>query len=668
MRFLLTGGGTGGHVYPALAIGEQLAKLDPQAVFLYVGVRGRAEEKLVPAAGIPLRTVSSRGFPTSRSLPALARFAASLFLGMIKAFWILCRWKPDVIVGTGGYASAPVVFANMFRRKMGFFACPVLLHEQNAAPGRLNRYAARWASLVAVSYPSTVEEFPPGRASFLGYPIRAGMIEPLTRGAAREKLGVAKDAKVVLVFGGSLGARALNKGIVAALPALRNVESLLIIHATGKASSGSYDPVEETRRDIAKMGIGSSDSFYRCMGYLDPISDYLAAADLVVCRAGAGSLSELCAFGKPALLVPKANLPGDHQVRNALALQAAGAAEVLYEVPVRTEDEIIGVAPPQELARRIACLLSDESRLKLLGERGRRLATPHASRLIAEATIALAAGESIPSDPRDNAQWPSLSRDLDRLAHLRGGLLLEDARGRTKAGSGFSQEEQEYLAYRTDGYLASPRWEERNIGIKLVGLLGLCGRISLIAAMVYDRKSSRSLVRRMLGLEFKENDFVRRNCLVALGQVGIWNNEVREALMQGLADAYFEIRTAAARAAGAMATHVRDDAGIMSSLEQLVDDPRFEVRSAALEALGETVQGQGWATRFTRFFLEHNWKVRKAALTALQRLSQRGVLSEEDISLVEDDLQHILLTSTDFRPLFDLKQSIAELSTSLRKG
>ncbi|MBN1425690.1 glycosyltransferase [Candidatus Fermentibacteria bacterium] len=665
MNYLLTGGGTGGHVYPALAMAEHVRSKDSEARFLYVGVRGRAEAELVPPTGIPLRFVCARGLPAGTSPAALMRFGLTMAAGVGKAMLLLRRWRPDVIVGTGGYVSAPVVMANHLLTRLGISRVPVLLHEQNAVPGRLNRLAGSWATVIASTYPSAAGYFSAGRVLVSGYPVRARITTPLPREDARRDLGIDGHRRVVLVFGGSLGSRSLNRGIVAALPALTANEGILVIHATGRPMGGGYDPVADTNRAVAALAVPPDPARYRRLDYLDPIAVYLSAADLVVSRAGAGTLNELCVMGKAALLVPKANLPGDHQVKNALALQAAGAAEILYERPLRTDGGVVDYLPPDELAARVLDLLADPGRRARVAKKAESLATPNAASRLAHMIVSLARGV-LPEAPVPMSAWPTIDGAVEPLTALSASALLARVVSRGKGSVALSIEERAYLQYRTDGYLASSKWEERNWGVKLAGALGHAERADLIASLVVQRRRHPTRWQRWAGLLHEENGFIRRNALTALAGIGVWSEAVRGAIVYAIQDRYFEIRSAGCRLAMGLAAPVRADVEIVAMIRTLTGDPRFEVRAAALAALGEVDKGEAPASLLIGRFLDPNWKVRAAAVDGLRRLANRDALSPQDRTRIEGAIRGLLLTSTGFRPLFELKDSLALLSQALR--
>ena len=668
MNYLLTGGGTGGHVYPALAIWEQLKERDPRGKFLFVGVRGRAEARLVPPLGIRFKTVSSKGFPGRNNPFRLVGFSISLLCGIMKAMGIIILWKPDVIVATGGYVSAPVVCANEILRRIGLRRVPVLIHEQNAIPGLMNRFAAKWATCVAVSYPSTVEYLPRDRTRVLGYPVRKSVYTPPDRTVVRDRLGIPSDAEVLLVFGGSLGARSINKAIVGALPRLMERRTLFILHATGYGGGKQYDPVRETEADLSAMSEQPDPTRYRRFEYLDPIADFYAAADLVVCRAGAGTLNELSTFGKPALLIPKANLPGDHQVRNALIFQNAGAAEVMYEEPVRSSNGILGMAPSEQMAHRIIELFENGGKRAKLGRRIKDLSSQDASSRIAKAVMTLGNG-GIPADDLPTAMhWPELDSSISCFAGMGGAQLLHAVKIRMSNSDPLTSHEKRYLHYRTDGYLASDQWEERNIGVKLSGVTRRSDRTGLLASMISGTRKNTSIVARMFHLTHGENDFIRRNALIAIGEIGEWNDDVKCAILHGLSDSYYENRSAAAETIAKLAGTIGVDESISRAIRSLLDDRWFEVRVSALKASGEIAGDPSWVKEIAAFFTAENWKVRNAAIMAIARLIERDILAEDTVEFIKNELGSVLLTTTDFKPMFELKRSLVMLSDSLKEN
>ncbi len=337
-RFLFTGGGTGGHVYPNIAIYEALKEKYPDAEFLYVGTRRGSEAAIIPALPQPMEFVHvpARGLPQRARSPRTFLALAAILCGAFKSVFILLRFKPDVIIGSGGYAAAPVLLAAALLRKSAF------IHEQNAVPGRLNLFIARFAARIGVAFPSTASFFPAAKVVQAGYPLRRSI-----RGAAagedrqhplngdlqgREKLGIPPNSRVLFIFSGSMGARTVNRAAVEAMPRLLSIPNLFVVMSTGKAYGSAYKAYDDTVGRLEHQGLAPQiEGRLLVKEYFDQIAEVYDVSDLVVSRSGAGTIQELTAKGLPAILVPKIDLPGDHQVLNAREIERAGGARVLYE-------------------------------------------------------------------------------------------------------------------------------------------------------------------------------------------------------------------------------------------------------------------------------------------------------------------------------------------------
>lgn len=315
---LIVGGGTAGHVLPGVAIGRELVRRghDPASIH-FVGSERGVEKKLVPDAGFELTVLPGRGIQRKLTTENVASI-----VGLLKAFstsfGLLRAHKPKVVVALGGYASVPAgLWAVLLR-------VPVVVAEQNAVPGLANSIIGRFAKVCAVSYEGT--DLP--RAVWTGNPVRPEILAIAddrhgARAAARNKLGIGEDKKLLVVFGGSLGARTINNAVVGALPALASRSDLEIRHIIGKR-----DFADVTGRVDLPDTAGLT---YTPIEYEDDMASVYAAADLVVCRAGATSCAELAVTGTPAVLVPLPGAPGDHQTENARALERAGGAELLAD-------------------------------------------------------------------------------------------------------------------------------------------------------------------------------------------------------------------------------------------------------------------------------------------------------------------------------------------------
>jgi len=361
-RFLFTGGGTGGHVYPNVAIYEALKEKYPDAEFLYVGTRKGSEAAIIPALSQPMEFVHvpARGLPQRlRSLRTLLALAA-IFLGAVKSFIILLRFKPDVIIGSGGYAAAPVLLAAALLKKSAF------IHEQNAVPGRLNLFVARFATRIGVAFPSTASFFPAAKVFHAGYPLRRAIRTAAAdeNRQGREKLGIPPNSRVLFIFSGSLGARTVNRAVTEAMPRLLSIPNLFVVMSTGKAYSSAYKAYDDTVGRLEHQGLPPQiDGRLLVREYFDQIAEVYDVSDLVVSRSGAGTIQELTAKGLPAILVPKIDLPGDHQVLNAREMEKAGGARVLYEEVGGTRRPVEIVLAADALVAAVGELIADPGQL-----------------------------------------------------------------------------------------------------------------------------------------------------------------------------------------------------------------------------------------------------------------------------------------------------------------
>jgi UDP-N-acetylglucosamine--N-acetylmuramyl-(pentapeptide) pyrophosphoryl-undecaprenol N-acetylglucosamine transferase len=354
-RIVIAGGGTGGHVNPGLAIAQELVRRKARREVRFVGTAAGLEARLVPAAGFALETIRATGI-VGKGLLGRAAGLARLPLGLLDAHAILRRFRPALVVGVGGYASGPVLVAALLRR------IPTMIHEQNRWPGATNRLLAPWVDRIAVSFETTA-----GRIGALGTitgnPVRAPF-------AALPAWTPHAGSARVLVFGGSRGARAVNDAVIAALPRLA-ASGWSWRHQTGAA---------DRDRVAAAYGHAGIDGA-RVEAFLDDMPEALAAADLVICRAGASTLAELACAGRAAILIPFPQAAHDHQRHNARGFEAAGAARVLEQ---RNLDG-------GRLATEAQALLADPGRIAAMSTAARTLARPDAAARIADLAEALLA-------------------------------------------------------------------------------------------------------------------------------------------------------------------------------------------------------------------------------------------------------------------------------------
>jgi len=667
-------------VTPAIALANEIRARRPEAEFLYVGTRAGKEAEIVPKYGIELTFVRAHqwGFEPPWQL---VRFAFRLARGVLRAMWILLRKRPDAVIGTGGYVAAPLIFANVILRKLGLSKTRTIIHEQNTTPGKLNHLVGRGADLVLVSFPDARRYFP--SAVYVGYPVR-GEIHPQDRAGAKERLGIPPDTQVILVFGGSSGARTINRAVIDALPILGKRGNLKIIHGTGGPLTG-YDPVADCRDRLAAHGLNGADldGWYEAHQFIDRMADYYAAADLVVGRAGAGTLAELCASGRPALLIPKSNLAGDHQVMNALELVRAGAASIIYEDVTPAAGQAVEFVSGAVLAERIAGLLDCPDRLARMAAAAASLATPQAVSLTVDLIERLLDGERIdsvrdglPAPPRAPAVFADLPSLTGEGLLARAEPLVADLAKQLQTPLSFPREREEelvslmkgqevfeYLRYRTAACLASASWRIRNAGVKLVGVLRMREKLPILLDMVSDRTPA-PLVQRMLGGDYQQKGFIRRNIMVSVGRLGVHSSAVRRALLGGLVDPYFEVRSATARTIADLADLIVEDAEIEEALVKATGDRSFDVIVEAVRALGTIGHAERVVPRLQVLMFDERWKVRQAVLVAYQSLLERR--QKVDVARLRAALDEMMVTSTGFVPSFTLKTAIYRLGELMR--
>ena len=357
LSVLIAGGGTGGHLYPGIAVGREVIARVPNAKVAFVGTTSGIEARVIPREGLPLDTIRSAGLK-GKSLGALARGIALLPASALDAWRVISKRRPSVVIGVGGYSSGPVVLLAAMR------GIPTLLMEQNAMPGLTNRLLARVVKAAAVTYVESARFFG-GRAFVAGNPVR-----PEFFGGVHDEFASPPGAARVLVFGGSQGAHAINVAMVEAAARLAAAAPrLAITHQTGERD------VEMVRDGYRRAGIEA-----RVEPFLFSIDREMKTADLVVCRAGATTLAELTAAGRPSILVPLPTATDDHPRKNAEALVALGAARMIDQRSLTGE----------LLAAQIVALVANDAERASISAAARRMATPHAARVIVDRVLDLA--------------------------------------------------------------------------------------------------------------------------------------------------------------------------------------------------------------------------------------------------------------------------------------
>ena len=325
-RIIISGGGTGGHIYPAITIYREIMKREATE-FLYVGTKNGLEAELVPKEGIPFRTVDVEGLSRTlswRTFVTIGKTVRSLY----EALKIISDFRPDVVIGTGGYVCGPILTAASLKK------IPTLIQEQNVLPGITNKLAGRFADTVAVGYREAKNAFPHAkRVVYTGNPVREDVLT-VTREEGRARFGLKDDEFAVLIAGGSRGARSINTAMIDVHRYFRDTEGIRLIHVTGQA---------EYERVCGELGITPGETYGSAsmiLPYLHDMPSALAAADLAVFRAGAVGLAELMVRGVPAILIPYPYAAEDHQTYNARALVTAGAARMIVDKMLAGHDLI----------------------------------------------------------------------------------------------------------------------------------------------------------------------------------------------------------------------------------------------------------------------------------------------------------------------------------------
>jgi UDP-N-acetylglucosamine--N-acetylmuramyl-(pentapeptide) pyrophosphoryl-undecaprenol N-acetylglucosamine transferase len=352
LRVLIAGGGTGGHLFPGIAIARELLRRQPDARVTFVGTAQGIEARAVPREGFELDTIRSLGLK-GKSPVALVKGVATLPLSLWDASRVIARRQPQLVIGVGGYSSSPVVMLAALR------GITTMLHEQNAMPGLTNRTLAKVVTAAAVTFESTVSVF--GTKAFVsGNPVRPAFLH------THDEPG---GARKVLVFGGSQGAHAINMAMVEAAPYLARASARLsITHQTG-----------ERDVQLVQEGYRAAGLAVRVEPFIQQMDEEMKAANVIVSRAGSTTLAEIAASGRAAVLIPLPTATDDHQRKNAQTLAVAGAADVL------DQRELTG----ERLAGRILALLDDEARRASMASAVRAFARPDAAQIIVDRALAL---------------------------------------------------------------------------------------------------------------------------------------------------------------------------------------------------------------------------------------------------------------------------------------
>ena len=356
-RFIISGGGTGGHIYPAVAIANELKSRFPEAEFLFVGAKDKMEMQKVPQAGYAIKGLWISGIQRKLTLDN-AMFPFKLLSSMWNSFRIIKSFKPDVVIGTGGFASGAVL------KVASMLGIPTVIQEQNSYPGITNKLLAKKANKICVAYENLERFFPKDKMILTGNPVRQDLINEASKSEAITYFKLDANKKTLLVLGGSLGARRVNQLIEKELDFLLS-QNIQIIWQCGKLYLNNYTKYNEKEN-------------VQVVAFIDRMDLVYAAADVVISRSGASSVSELCIVGKPTIFIPSPNVSEDHQTKNAKAISDKNGAILIRESELETQFETV-----------FSDLISSESKQAELSQNIKKLAKPNATKDIVEEIMKL---------------------------------------------------------------------------------------------------------------------------------------------------------------------------------------------------------------------------------------------------------------------------------------
>lgn len=358
LKFILSGGGTGGHIYPAIAIANELKSRFPDAEFLFVGAQDKMEMQKVPQSGYAIEGLWIAGLQRKLTLQN-AMFPLKLVSSLLKSRKIIKKFKPDVVIGTGGFASGPLL------QTANTLNIPTVIQEQNSYPGITNKLLSKKANAICVAYENLEQFFPKNKIVFTGNPVRQDILDiDSKRSEALSYFNLDENKKTLLVIGGSLGARRINQLIAKEIDFLRN-NNLQIIWQCGNLYMADYKHFSEVEN-------------VQVVSFIDRMDLIYAAADFVISRAGASSVSELCLVGKPTIFIPSPNVAEDHQTKNAKAIVDKNGALLIKESELDEKFESV-----------FNKLIHDENLQKSLSENMKKLAKPNATKDIVEQIVKL---------------------------------------------------------------------------------------------------------------------------------------------------------------------------------------------------------------------------------------------------------------------------------------
>lgn len=661
IKFIFTGGGSGGHVSPALAVAAELKKTLPEAEITYIGVKNKAEAHMVPKAGFPLKFVKSAPLPQGKSPVKLLKFAITMFSGLSKAALLLLKIRPAAVFATGGFVSAPTVFAAWILRKatFGLFKTRIMIHESNTDLGKMNKAAAKAADKVAVSFSETIRHLPKNKGFFSGYPVRSS-IALEERSAARKELGIPDDAFVIFAFGGSQGSRTINRVLANSAKKLLEDPNTYIINGAGKPFGKVYEyhGFNDVSEILEKQNLGEAKKRYILRDFIDNMGLYYAASDLLVIRAGAGSIVEVCRQGKPSLIIPISNIGNDHQIGNARFIERAGAAAVIYERTDPLNGIDIAFADAAEFCETVSRLRENKLKLEKMSEAAKNIFPGNPAEIIVKNLLYLCHLGEKPAEIKGSEFV------TDRVLGLNS-TSLEKFLQKTKSGAEkpLEADEVKLIKNKIDMLFSSHNPVIKARACRSSGILGYAEVIPLIIRYAADKNSA---------------PFLSRDAFAALKQLTLIcetgrREDLFNAILLGLENSYYETRFSAEKCIPAFAGHFgiseNERGKFLNLLFKNMNDHCFEVRAEAILAAAQiSTDTENLLKHFSKLYFDAVWKVRMAILQAFEILIKRGVL---DKNAAAAEIDRILITSNGYTTEYELKKeynSVMELISQEKKS
>ena len=647
MKYIITGGGSGGHIYPALAIADKIKTEEPDAEFLYLGNRRRLESSIVPKRGYKIKFIRSSGYPGVKN-PKFILFILNLILGILKTAVIMLKFRPDMIIATGGFVSAPVIYAADILKKSKLIKCKIFIHEANTSPGKMVKATAGLADGIGCAYKACLKHFP-SKSRYVGFPVRSeffsGSIEE-----SRKKLGFSKDEFIVLSTGGSQGARIINSCLIEALPYLKALNKFKIIHGTGK-NSATFKAEKETDDKLNSLKLSTDElKFYTKTAYIENIKDYYMAADIIICRGGAATLTELGVCGKPAIIIPKAGLSGDHQVINAEFISSLGGAKIIYEEVMLHNGKFSLNISGNKLAETIKELYNNREMLKNMSEGMKSSVKIAGGNTIYKYINDIKKGRNnIQKDINENVINPYAEKSSSSLVRML-----------TKKKDNITNENLNYIRYRASHYCISSSWMIRNNGVKLIGLTKDTDRASFLHHMFNDKRKA-PVIEKLFGADSFQVGFIRRNILTAYKQLGIYNKKLEHDIFKGLNDSYYEVVSAAINCSSYFYDQINNKSELKQILLKKLCSKNFEIVLEAIKAMSKFISSyKEFDSVFNKFFFDKNPKIREMILKVLSDLNEKDILSDKEKNIEIAD--KMFLSSPSFLPVFNMKKILKNIN------